>query len=77
MGPMIKKLVSWLYLKIVYLPTLKAKIEAGNPGVKVTCRGRLADTDLEAQSAYNYELENRIIRQAWFERERIPDVRLH
>ena len=68
---MIKKFVSWLYMKVVYLPALKAKIEAEHPGVKVTCTGRLAEDD------YDPELENRIMRQAWFERERIPNDHLH
>ena len=69
---MIKKLVSWLYMKVVYLPTLKEKIEADNPGVKVTCTGRIAE-----EYSYDCELENRIMRQAWFERERIPNDHLH
>ena len=67
---MIKTFVSWLYLKIVYLPALKEKIEKEYPGAKVTCTSRIEDTR-------DYELENRIMRQAEFERERIPNDRLH
>ena len=67
---MIKKFVTWLYLKVVYLPTLKGKIQQEYPGVKVTCTGSIKDS-------YDYELEGRIMRQACFERERIPDDHLH
>jgi len=70
---MIKKLVTWLYLKVVYLPALKAKIEAEHPGTKVTCTGRMAEPEIDDDP----ELENRIMRQAWFERERIPNDHLH
>ena len=70
---MIKKFVSWLYMNVVYLPLLKEKIEADYPGVKVTCTGRVAETEIDDDP----ELENRIMRQAWFERERIPDDNLH
>ncbi len=67
---MIKKFVTWLYLKVVYLPTLKEQIEEEYPGAKVTCTSRIKDTR-------DYELEGRIYRQACFERERIPDDHLH
>ena len=67
---MIKKLVSWLYLKVVYLPSLKAKIEADNPGVRVTYTNK-------AEDYTDWEFEQRLMRQAWFERERIPNDHLH
>ncbi len=67
---MIKKLVSWLYLKVVYLPDLKKKIEADHPGVKVTYTNKVQDYA-------DWELEQRWMRQAWFERERIPNDHLH
>ncbi len=67
---MIKKFVTWLYLKVVYLPLFKEKIEKQYPDARITYSTRIEDD-------YDPELEGRIMRQAWFERERIPDDHLH
>ncbi len=67
---MIKKFISWLYLKVVYLPDLKEKIEADHPGVKVIYTNK-------AQDFTDWEFEQRLMRQACFERERIPNAHLH
>jgi len=65
---MIKTFISWLYLKVVYMPALKEKIEKQYPGAKVTCSHKTVEDP---------ELEGRLMRQACFERERIPDDHLH
>ena len=67
---MIKKFIRWLYLRVVYLPDLKAKIEADHPGVKVIYTNK-------AEDYADWEQEQQVMRQAWFERERIPDAHLH
>ena len=66
---MIKKLVSWIYLKVVYLPEFKKKVEEQYPDAEITYTTRI--------ESYDHELETRIMRQACFERERIPNDHLH
>ena len=63
---MIKKLVSWLYLKVVYMPEFKRKVEEAYPDAEITYSTRVESP-----------LERQIMRQACFERERIPDDHLH
>ncbi len=67
---MIKKFVTWLYLRVVYLPDFKKKVERMYPDAKITYSTRIEDD-------YDYELERRIMRQAELERKWISDDNLH
>ncbi len=70
---MIKKLITWIYLRVVYLPEFKKKVEAAYPDANITYTTRIEEDPVLPDR----ELEGRIMRQAWFERERIPDDHLH
>lgn len=67
---MIKKFVTWLYLRVVYLPLFREKIEKQYPGAKVTYSTATEDY-------YDDELKRRIMRQAELERKWISDDHLH
>lgn len=68
---MIKSLVTWLYLRIVYLPEFKKKVENMYPDADIsyshTREGYILTEDVDSK----------IMRQARFERERIPNDQLH
>ena len=65
---MIKKFIYWLYLRVVYLPELKAKIRGAYPGVRISCRIKDLDSD---------EDNVREVQKAQHEREWIPDDKLN
>ena len=73
---MIKKLVTWLYLKVVYLPEFKKKVERMYPNAEITYSTRVEEDQGDGLVGVIVDQE-RVMRQAWFERERIPDARLH
>ena len=66
---MIQKFVSWLYLKVVYMPEFKKKMKQAYPDAEIVYTTRT--------ESYDHEMEERILRQACFERERIPNDHLH
>lgn len=67
---MIKKLVTWIYLRIVYLPEFKKKVEKMYPDANITYSTKV-------EEHYDHELAGQMMRQACFERERIPNDHLH
>ena len=64
---MIKRFVYWLYMRVVYLPELKKKIKAQYPGVRISCKIKDLDRDLEVKQ----------VQKAQWEREWIPDDKLN
>lgn len=68
----IKKLISWLYVKVVFLPEFKKKMEKQYPHAKITY-----DIQNEEVVMRDADWNHRLMRQAWFERERIPNDHLH
>ena len=73
---MIKKFVTWLYLKVVYLPEFKKKVERMYPNAEITYSTRIEEDQGDGLVGVIVDQE-RVMRQAWFERERIPDAHLH
>ena len=56
-------------MRVVYLPEFKKRVEKQYPGATVTCQ--LEEGYVTGQARLQ------LLRQAWFERERIPDDHLH
>ncbi len=70
---MIKKFIYWLYLRVVYLPDLKAKIRKSYPGVRIKCK----ISDLDKGYVISDEENVRQVQNAQSEREWIPDDKLN
>jgi len=67
---MMKRLISWLYTKYVFLPAMEEKLRQMYPGAKIEVRS-------SDRNGIVIEEENPQYRQTARERERIPDDRLH
>jgi len=66
---MLRKFVTWLYYKVVFLPDLHKRIKNSGPSITISCSPESMD---EAKM-----IVKALERQAMAEREWIPDERLN